>query len=90
MNKKQLKIFLIADTIIVASIVVWIVYGMEIFTKNQVLIEKKDELFGWTEKVWVDKFIWGLDLSLAIIGITLAVGGFLFYKFRNKKEHLVN
>ncbi len=85
MNKKQKFTLAIAAIIILISLIVWQIYGGELFTKTQVMIEKKDELFGWTEKVWEDKFIWGLDLSAGISGVTVLVGGILFFIFRNKK-----
>lgn len=86
MNKKQKVVLITVLTIIVSSLIVWIAYGTEIFTKTQVLIEQKDELFGWTEKKWVDKFIWGLDLSGAISGISFLIGAILFFIFRTKKS----
>ncbi|KAF0142350.1 MAG: hypothetical protein FD122_704 [Stygiobacter sp.] len=86
MNKKQKIVLVTVLAIIVLSLVVWIASGTEIFTKTQVLVEQKDELFGWTEKKWVDKFIWGLDLSGAISGISFLVGVILFFIFRTKKS----
>ena len=86
MNKNQ-KLFLsIGLFVIVASFIVWAIFGFEIFTKTQVLVETKDELFGWSEKKWIDKFIWGLDLTLLISGITIMLGGILMYLFRNRKK----
>ncbi|NMB80879.1 MAG: hypothetical protein GYA14_03590 [Ignavibacteria bacterium] len=85
MNKKQKLILLIGFFVIIISFLIWAFFGFEIFTKTQVLVESKDELFGWSEKKWVDKFIWGIDLSLAISGITIFISGFLLYFFRNKK-----
>jgi len=85
MNNKQKFILIITVSIILISVIIWQIYGGELFTKTQVLIEKKDELFGWTEKVWEDKFIWGLDLSAGISGVTVLIGGILFFIFRNKK-----
>ncbi len=85
MNNKQKFILIITVAIIFISLIIWQIYGGELFTKTQVLIEKKDELFGWTEKVWEDKFIWGLDLSAGISGVTVLIGGILFFIFRNKK-----
>ena len=46
MNKKQKWILITAGIIVLLSIIVWLLYGGEIFTKTQVLVEKKDELFG--------------------------------------------
>jgi len=86
MNKKQKIVLVSGLTIIAATVIVWIAFGAEIFTKTQVLVEQRDELFGWTEKKWVDKFIWGLDLSGAISGISLLIGAILFFIFRTKKS----
>lgn len=85
MNKKQ-KITLITGLLIIAAaFIVWLSYGGELFTKTQVLIEKKDELFGTTYKEWKDQFIWGLDYTLYVTGATVFVCGVLFYFFRKKK-----
>lgn len=84
MNNKQKTILFMVISIVLLSMTIWLFYGGEIFTKSQVLIETKDELFGWTEKKWVDKFVWGLDLSLLISGLSILIGGFLFWIFRNK------
>ena len=85
MNKKQ-KITLLVGLIIIAlAFIVWLYYGGELFTKTQVLIEKKDELFGTTYKEWQNKFIWGLDYTMYISGATVAVCTVLFFVFRKKK-----
>jgi len=85
MNKKQRSIIFAAAGIILISLIIWGIFGFEIFTKTQVLVEEKDELFGMIRKVWIDKFIWGLDLSLVISGFTVVVGGILTFLFRTKK-----
>lgn len=85
MNKKQRNIIFIVLAIILISLVIWGIFGFEIFTKTQVLVEEKDELFGMVHKKWIDKFIWGLDLSLAISGVTIVVSGILIFLFRTKK-----
>ncbi|MFA5804746.1 MAG: hypothetical protein WC879_08875 [Melioribacteraceae bacterium] len=87
MNSKQKRTLLGAAVIIVASLIIWVAYGGHIFTRTQVLIEKKDELFpDMVQKEWVNKFIWGLDLSLILSVITIFIGSLLFYLFRNKKR----
>lgn len=87
MNSKQKKTLLTATFIIVASLVAWIAYGGHTFTRTQVLVEKADELFpDMVQKQWVNKFIWGLDLSLVIIGITVLAGSILFFLLRDKKK----
>ena len=85
MNKKQKTSIIVCLAIIIISVIIWQIYGGEIFTKTQVLTEKKDELFGFTTKVWQDKFIWGLDLTLVISGVSAVAGGILFFVFRDKK-----
>lgn len=85
MNAKQKRVILTGLGIILLSFIVWGIFGFEIFTKNQVLIEEKDELFGMVRKVWVDKFIWGLDLTLAVTGFTVLTGSVLTFLFRTQK-----
>ena len=84
-NKKQKKTLYTAVIIIAATFLVWVFYGGEIFTKTQVLVEVKDELFG-TTKEWKNQFIWGLDLSLAISGITVLIALITMFFQKNKKE----
>ena len=89
-NKKQKNILIVALLIIGAFFIVWLAYGGEIFTKTQVLVEIKDEVFDTSYKEWHDKFIWGLDLTLAISGITAVVSGILLFFFRSKKQLKAN
>jgi hypothetical protein len=87
MNKKQKNTVSVVVLTIFLSLIVWLAFGREIFTKTQVLVEKRDELFpDIIEKQWVDKFIWGLDLSAAIILLTIIIGSVLYFRFRDKKE----
>lgn len=87
MNSKQRKTLLAVSVIIGLSIIVWLGFGREIFTKTQTLIEKKDELFpDMVEKQWVDKFIWGLDLTGAISLLSIIIGSFFYFLFRDKKN----
>lgn len=89
MNKKQKIILFSGIAIIVISLIIWIFSGGEMFTKTQILIEKKDELFpDMTYKEWVDKFIWGLDLTGIISGITAIVSALLMFLFRTKNKNL--
>ena len=86
MNSKQKRTLITAAVIIVVLIIIWFAYGGHIFTRTQVLIEKKDELFpDMVQKEWVKKFIWGLDLSLVLSAVTIFISSLLFYLFRNKK-----
>ncbi len=86
MNRKQKIIVSAAVIIILATLTIWLAYGGELFTKNQVLVEKKDELFGTTYKVWENKFIWGLDLSLLISSITVIITGIFYFIFRKREK----
>ena len=86
MNSKQKRTLITAAVIIVVLIIIWFAYGGHIFTRTQILIEKKDELFpDMVQKEWVKKFIWGLDLSLVLSAVTIFISSLLFYLFRNKK-----
>ncbi len=85
-NQKQKLTFYIALSIIVLSFVLWFAYGQEIFTKTEVLVDIKDEVFDRTYQEWRKKFIWGLDLSLAITGITVILSTIIMYFQKNKKE----
>ena len=85
MNKHQKITLFIGLTIIILVFIIWLSYGGQLFTKTQILIEKKDELFGTTYKEWQNKFIWGLDYTLYITGATVFVCGIFFLIFRKKK-----
>lgn len=86
MNRRQKLTILVGVIIIVLAFVIWLSYGAQLFTKTQVLIEKKDELFGTTYKEWQDKFIWGLDYTMYISGATVFICAVLFFLFRKRKE----
>lgn len=86
MNNKQKTALIIGIVLIITALVVWIFSGGEIFTKTQVLIEKKDDLFGTTYKEWQDKLVIGLDYAGGFTAIVIAITGVLFFSFRNKKE----
>ena len=87
MNKKQKTTLYISLSIILLSITIWQLYGGDIFTKTEVLIEVKDELFGTTKK-WKDQFVWGLDLTGIISAAAVIVGGVLIFLFRTKKNQV--
>lgn len=80
LNQKQKMSLYIGLFLIFAVLMVWMGFGMEIFTKTQVLVEKTDELFGTTYKEFENKFILGLDytaaFSFAVFVITFIVSFF--------------
>ncbi len=86
MNKKQKIVLLIGALFILAALILWIAHGGEIFTKEQVLVERHDELFGTTYKEWEDKFVLGLDYTGGFSGIVAVITVVLFFVFRNKKS----
>lgn len=86
MNKKQRNTIFTGLIIIAAAFIVWAFFGFELFTKTEVLIEKQDELFGTTFKEWEDKFIWGLDYTLYVTGITVLICTVLYFVFKNKNK----
>jgi len=79
-NKRQKRTFIIGLLLIAAALLIWLGFGAEIFTKTQVLVEKKDELFGTSYKEWKDQFILGLDYTLGFIGLITAVTSFIVWK----------
>jgi len=86
MNKKQIITFAISLTIIIAVFIIWIINGTYVFTQTQILIEKKDALFGTTYKEWQNKFIWGLDLTLIISAVSIIASTILFFIFKVKRK----
>lgn len=86
MNGKQKITLYITLAVVLISLILWIVSGMEFFTKTQILVEKKDELFGTTYKEWQNKFLWGLDLTLATSALSILLGGIFYYVFKNRKK----
>lgn len=80
-NKTKKGIFIIGLLLSLAALVIWAGFGAEVFTKTQVLIEKKDELFGTTYKEWKSQFVLGLDYTIGFISIMwLIIGSTLLYK----------
>ncbi len=87
-NKKQKITITIGILVIIIAFIIWLLNGSYVFTQTQVLIEKKDPLFGTTYKQWQNKFIWGLDLTLVVTFFSLVISAALFYFFRNKRKEL--
>jgi len=85
LNKKQKRTVLIGLFVIAAAIIVWLGFGAEIFTKTQVIVEKKDELFGTTYKEFEDKFVLGLDYTAAFSFAVLVITGVLAFFQRSRK-----
>jgi len=89
MNTKQ-KTALYGGLIVIAvASLVWLFNGAEIFTKTQVIVERKDELFGTSYKEWQNKFKLGLDYVLGISFITVITSSILIYLFKNKRKELI-
>ena len=95
MNKYQKRTIIVGLIIIVAAVIFWLASGGEIFTKTQVLIEKKDALFGTTYNELQNKFVFGLLPSgfsfalesLAVISLSsvvVVISGILFFIFKRK------
>ncbi len=86
MNKRQKIILIVGLVLIGSALVVWLAHGAEIFTKTQVLIEKYDELFGYTYNEWVDKIIIGLDYAGSFSAIVALITVVLLFVFKDKKR----
>ena len=87
-NKKQKFAIVAGAAVIIIVFIIWLINGGYVFTQTQVLIEKKDPLFGTTYKQWKNKFIPGLDLTLVVTFISLVISAVLFYLFRNKRKDI--
>lgn len=86
MNKKQKITLVVGLVLIISALVVWLAHGGEIFTKTQVLVEKKDELFGTTYNEWQDKIILGLDYAGGFSAAVAVITTVLIFIFRNKNR----
>ncbi len=86
MNSKQKKSVIISVVIAIISIFPYLYYGLNTLTKTSVIVEKKDELFDTVYKVTENKFIWGLDLTLLVMGVSLLIGGLLYYFYKDKDQ----
>ena len=86
MNNKQKTTLIIGLVLIASALVVWLAHGAEIFTKTQMLVEKYDELFGYTYEEWIDKIIIGLDYAGSFSAVVALITGILLYIFKDKKK----
>lgn len=87
LNQKQKRSIYVGLALIFIAIIVWILFGMEVFTKTQVIVEKTDELFGTTYKEFEDKFIIGLDYTVAISAFIAVVTGLVVFLQRKLKDN---
>lgn len=87
LNKYQKRSLMIGLIISGATILIWLAFGAEFFTKNQVLVEKTDELLGVKYSEWKDQFILGLDYTLIIIFIITLITTTTMFIFRNKSDN---
>lgn len=85
-NKNQRITLYTGLGLIIIALITWLTYGGEIFTKDQVLVQKTDEIFGTTYNIWEDKFILGLDYTAIFIGLISLFTALAIYFQRNKKN----
>ena len=85
-NKNQKKTIIIGLLLIATAFIIWLVFGGEVFTKTQVLVEKKDKLFGTSYKEWKDKFVLGLDYTLAISGLIFLASSVIIWCQRKHRQ----
>ncbi len=74
LNQKQIVILGVALLLVVVSLIVWQAYGGQMWTKSQVLVEVKDEIFDTTYKEWKDQFVLGLEYTLLFDGVVGVIG----------------
>ncbi|MCH7722941.1 MAG: hypothetical protein IIC76_06315 [Bacteroidetes bacterium] len=84
MNKKQKITLVVGFILVISALLLWLAHGGDIFTKTEVLIEKKDELFDTTYKEWEDKIVVGLDYAGSFSALVVVVTGVFFFLFRTK------
>ncbi|MDZ7764004.1 MAG: hypothetical protein U5K00_06200 [Melioribacteraceae bacterium] len=82
----QKKILFFTVLIVLLSIVIWVIDGMEFITTTQKVLTDNSIENRNDSVIIEEKFIWGLDLTLLVSGITLITGGFLFRKYDKQKD----
>ncbi len=85
-NRKQRVTIIAGLAVIVIAFIIWLASGSYLFTQTQILIEKKDPLFGTIYRTWQNKFIWGLDLTLIVSAASVVISGLLFFIFKEKRK----
>ena len=80
MNSKQRFVLIIGILVILSSFVIWQLTGGEFFTQTEIIVDKQDEFFNKSTKELEEKFVWGLDLTLIVSGITLVISGYVYNK----------
>jgi hypothetical protein len=85
LNSNQKKTLIIGLLLIAAAFIVWLGFGAEIFTKTQILVENKDELFGTSYKEWKDQFVLGLDYTLGLTGLIFFSSLIIIWRQRKLK-----
>ena len=86
MNKKQKLTLIIAIILIAVMLIYWQTQGGEIFTKDQIQVERVDELFNTTYMEWEDRLVLGLDYAGTIAGAIAVISGVMIFIFRNKRK----
>lgn len=86
LNKKQKVTIYVGLAVILAVFIAWLADGAYVFTQTQVLITKKDQLFGTTYKVWQNKFLLGLDLTLVVTAVSIIISGTFIFIFRKNER----
>lgn len=85
-NHNQKRTLLAGIILIVIALLVWAGYGGEIFTKTQILIEKKDEFLDSSYKEWKDQFVLGFDYTMGFIGSVIVIVSIIMFKQRSNSK----
>ena len=92
MNKRQKIILLLATVLIGAALIVWIVSGSEIFSKDGIWVQKQltelDKSLGLEPQLEFHKqFVLGLLPHVAVfIGVVVVISGIIFFMLKTKKD----
>ncbi|MBU0474649.1 MAG: hypothetical protein KKF62_10845 [Bacteroidetes bacterium] len=82
----QKIVLLVWIMLVLVAVASWISFGGEIFTKTGILVERQDELLGASFKEWQNKFVLGLDYTLAFIGIITLSSAIIVWWLKTKRK----
>lgn len=83
MKKRLAVILLILELAVVGY---WLARGAHVWTKTQVQVEVKDELFGTTTTEWKEEFHPGLEYVAPISAVLLIGAAVLFWLARREEK----
>lgn len=102
MNSNQKRVVALGISLIILTLIFWLMAGGNFFTKTQILVEKEttelDKMLGVEpQREYVDSFVFGLIppglvastemISVSTIsGLIVLICGILFFKYKTKNK----